>query len=225
MAYGHDLAALERLVGSATSLVFIANPNNPTGTWLPAAELAAFLEKLPDRVLVVLDEAYAEYVEHPDYPDALAWLRRFPNLIVTRTFSKAYGLAGLRVGYALSSPAIADLLNRVRQPFNVNSLAQVAAFAALDDVEYLARSRVVNRSGLAQLRNGLQDLGFSALPSVGNFLCVDCGTEARPLFEALLRQGVIVRPVDNYGLPRHLRVSVGLEAENTRFLEALARCR
>jgi histidinol-phosphate aminotransferase len=225
MAYGHDLAALERLVGSATSLVFIANPNNPTGTWLPAAELEAFLEKLPDRVLVVLDEAYAEYVEHPDYPDALAWLRRFPNLIVTRTFSKAYGLAGLRVGYALSSPAIADLLNRVRQPFNVNSLAQAAACAALDDVEYLARSRAVNRSGLAQLRSGLQDLGFSALPSVGNFLCVDCGTEARPLFEALLRQGVIVRPIDNYGLPRHLRVSVGLEAENARFLEALARCR
>jgi histidinol-phosphate aminotransferase len=220
-AYGHDLAAMLDRVGPATRLVFIANPNNPTGTWLGSDELESFITALPAHVMVVVDEAYFEYVEVDDYPDTSTWLGRFPNLIVTRTFSKAYGLAGLRMGYALSHPDVAGLLNRVRQPFNVNSVAQAAAVAALDDDEYLQQSIRRNREGMAQLVAGFEALGLPYIESAGNFVAVDCGRSGTDVYESLLRQGVIVRPVANYGLPGHLRVTIGRADENARFLHAL----
>lgn len=223
MPYGHNPAALLALINDRTRLVFIANPNNPTGTWLNTAELEAFLAAVPEQVIVVVDEAYGEYVDaEADCPNALRWLGRFPNLIVTRTFSKAYGLAGLRVGYAVSSPPVADLLNRVRQPFNVNSLALVAAVAALDDVGHLERSKALNRAGMQQLQEACRRLGLNWLPSVGNFLCVDVGRPGREVFLELLKRGVIARPVDNYGLPQYLRITIGTEAENHRLIDALA---
>ncbi len=219
--FGHDLKAMLEQVAEDTAVVFLANPNNPTGTWLGRRELWEFLKALPKGVVAVVDEAYREYVEIEDYPDTLAWLAEFPNLIVTRTFSKAYGLAGLRVGYAVSSPEIAELLNRVRQPFNVNALALLAAQAALDDEEHLQASLKLNREGKEQLAEGFLALGLEFIPSLGNFITVDVGCEASYVFAALLKQGVIVRPIANYGLPNHLRVSVGTEAENSRFLKAL----
>jgi len=221
LAYGHDLAAMLALAGPATRLVFIANPNNPTGAWLDSNELEQFISALPEHVMVVVDEAYFEYVERADYPDTSTWLARFPNLIVTRTFSKAYGLAGLRIGYALSHPDVASLLNRVRQPFNVNSVAQAAALAALDDVDYLQQCIMANREGMAQLVSGFEALSLSYIESVGNFVCVDTGRSGADVFEALLQKGVIVRPVANYGMPGHLRVTVGRREENARFLGAL----
>ena len=222
-ASGHDLDAMAACVNDKTRVVFIANPNNPTGTWLKRDELKAFLDVLPAHVIAVVDEAYFEYVEEPDYPNALDWLDALPNLLVTRTFSKAYGLAALRVGYGVSQPALADILNRVRQPFNVNSLAQVAAVAALADRAHLQASVDCNRAGLAQLQAGLQALGLAFIPSVGNFITVDTGRDGAEVYEALLHEGVIVRPVANYGLPNHLRISVGLAAENQRALDALAK--
>lgn len=220
---GHDLAAMRERVGPGTRIVFIANPNNPTGTWLAATELRGFLESLPPDVLVVVDEAYCEYVSEPGYPDCSRWLADFPNLVVTRTFSKAYGLAGLRVGYALSHPEVAEILNRIRQPFNVSIPGQRAAIAALADEAYLRQSRELNDQGLAQLAHGLRELGFVPLPSLGNFLLVEVGDEAGALYQGLLRQGVIVRPVANYGLPRHLRITTGLPEHNQRLLDGLAR--
>ena len=219
--YGHDLGAMLDRVADDTTVVFIANPNNPTGTYATTKELEDFLVALPERVIAVVDEAYFEYVERDDYPDALAWLDRFPNLIVTRTFSKAYGLAGLRVGYAVSHPQVAELLNRVRQPFNVNHLALAAAEAALDDEAHLQKTRELNREGLRQLEVAFERLGLDYIPSIGNFITVDVGRQAQPVFEALLREGVIVRPVTNYGLPNHLRVSVGTCEENEAFIAAL----
>lgn len=219
---GHDLAAMRERVGPSTRIVFIANPNNPTGTWLTNAALRSFVESLPADVLVVVDEAYCEYVSEPAYPDCSRWLAEYPNLVVTRTFSKAYGLAGLRVGYALSHPEVAEILNRIRQPFNVSLPGQRAAMAALADDEHLRRSRELNDHGLAQLAQGLRELGFRPLPSLGNFLLVEVGDEAGALYQDLLRKGVIVRPVANYGLPRHLRVTTGLPEQNQRLLDALA---
>ena len=221
--WGHDLEAMAAAITPATRLVFIANPNNPTGTWVSRGDLEAFLEKVPDEVIVVLDEAYTEYVEASDMPSGLDYLAGHPNLLVSRTFSKAYGLAALRVGYALSQPAIADALNRVRQPFNVNSLALAAAVAVLGDVNYLAESRAANRHGMLQLETGFRELGLEWIPSRGNFIAVDLGREAAPVFQALLREGVIVRPVANYGMPHHLRVTIGLQRENQRFLDALTK--
>jgi histidinol-phosphate aminotransferase len=220
--WGHDLDAMRRALSARTKLVFIANPNNPTGRYLNGAELKNFLAAVPTRTIVVVDEAYFEYVEAPDYPDASAWLAEHPNLIVTRTFSKAHGLAGLRVGYGLASPGVSELLNRVRQPFNVNSLAQQAALAALDDEAHVARARALNRDGLRRLADGFRALGLPWIASVGNFVCVEVG-DAAAVYQRLLRAGVIVRPVANYGMPRHLRVTVGLPDENERFLEALGR--
>ena len=220
-AYGHDLAAMHALVNARTRVIFIANPNNPTGTWLPTAELEDFIASLPDHVLVVVDEAYFEYVETPDYPDTSRWLDRYPNLIVTRTFSKAYGLAGLRVGYALSHPAVAGLLNRVRQPFNVNMIAQAAALAALDDTQHLQDCVRRNRAGMQQLVAGFTAQRLPYIESAGNFVAVDVGRPGPEVYQALLQEGVIVRPVANYTMPNHLRVTVGSTAENTRFLAAL----
>lgn len=223
MPFGNDLEAMAEAVGEETSVVFLANPNNPTGTWVLEAPLLAFLESVPPSVLVVLDEAYTEYVTESGFPDGLRLLSRFPNLVVTRTFSKIHGLAGLRVGYGVSSPQIADLLNRVRQPFNVNSLALLAAQAALGDTTFVARSRDSNLAGLKQLKTGLSELGLSTIPSVANFITVDVSRPAGPVYEALLREGVIVRPVGNYGLPNHLRITVGTQAQNARVLAALKR--
>jgi len=219
-AYGHDLEAMNDLVGPDTRLVFIANPNNPTGTWLESDALEAFVANLPAHVIVVVDEAYFEYVDKASYPDSSSWLSRFPNLIVTRTFSKAYGLAGLRVGYALSHPHIADLLNRVRQPFNVNMVAQVAAVAALGDDEHLQQSIRRNREGMEQLVSGFRRLGLPYIESAGNFVAVETGL-GMERYEALLQKGIIVRPVANYAMPDHLRVTVGRADENARLLAAL----
>jgi histidinol-phosphate aminotransferase len=220
---GHDLDAMSSLVGPDTRLVFIANPNNPTGTWLGSDALEAFIANLPAHVMVVVDEAYFEYVDKPSYPDTSTWLERFPNLIVTRTFSKAYGLAGLRIGYALSHPDVASLLNRVRQPFNVNTVAQAAAVAALDDVEHLQQCVLYNREGMEQLVSGFRRLGLDYLESAGNFVAVKTG-RGLERYEALLQQGVIVRPVANYGMPDYLRVTVGRAEENARLLTALEAC-
>jgi len=219
--YGHNLDAMAKLVNERTRVVWIANPNNPTGTWLASSELKDFISHLPAQVICVVDEAYFEYVDEFDYPDTSQWLGLFPNLIVTRTFSKAYGLAALRVGYGLSHPDVADLLNRVRQPFNVNSLAQVAALAALEDRAHLAAAISVNREGMQQLVDGVSQLGLGYIPSAGNFLTIDLGRPAAAVDQMLLGEGVITRPIANYGLPNHLRISIGLPAENARFLGAL----
>jgi histidinol-phosphate aminotransferase len=220
--FGTDLDAMAAAVRADTRMVFVANPNNPTGTFNPWQEIERFIGRVPPHVLVVLDEAYGEYL-----PDALrsptqGWLARFPNLVVSRTLSKAYGLAGLRVGFGLADPAVADVMNRVRQPFNVNHLAMVAACAALEDHEFIARSRAVNAAGLEQLRRGFERLGLACLPSFGNFITVRVG-DADRIYRAMLAEGVIVRPVAGYGMPEHLRVTVGLPEQNERFLGALER--
>ncbi|HIQ07798.1 MAG TPA: histidinol-phosphate transaminase [Thiotrichaceae bacterium] len=221
MPYGHDLDALLECVDEQTQVIFIANPNNPTGTWLAADKLRQFIDSIPAHIIIVIDEAYFEYVEEPDYPDTLMWLEDYPNLVVTRTFSKIYGLASLRVGYAASNPQVADLLNRVRQPFNVNSLALAAATAAIADVEQVTLSRQVNQSGLQQWQAACEVNGWGYIPSVGNFMCVDVGCDALPVYDGLLKEGVIVRPVENYGLPQHLRITIGTTEQNDRCIKAL----
>ena len=220
--WGHDLDAMADAVTERTRLVFVANPNNPTGTVHTADAIEGFLAKIPEDVLVVLDEAYCEYLTGTEYPDGIELLERFPNLIVCRTFSKAWGLAALRVGYSVSSAAIADILNRVRQPFNVDTVALAAATAVLGDEDYLNRSREVNAAGLKQLADGFDRMGLPYIPSAGNFIAVEVGEQAQAIYHALLEHGVIVRPIGGYGMPEHLRVSVGLPKENERFLDALA---
>jgi histidinol-phosphate aminotransferase len=218
--FGHDLAAMRAAIDADTRAVFVANPNNPTGTFLGPEAVKAFIESVPAQVIVVLDEAYNEYLPIDQRADSAAWIAEHPNLVITRTFSKAYGLAGLRVGYALTSAGVADLMNRVRMPFNVNTLAQIAAVAALDDVEFLERSYQLNRDGMRQLIEGFRQLKLDFIPSHGNFVSVDVG-DAAAVNLKLLRQGIIVRPIAIYGMPRHLRVTVGLPEENERFLAAL----
>ncbi len=219
--YGHDLNAMADLISDRTGVIWIANPNNPTGNWLGSAELRSFIESVPSQCMVVVDEAYIEYVDEPDYPDTSNWLQDFPNLIVTRTFSKAYGLASLRVGYGVSHPDVADLLNRVRQPFNVNSMALAAAQAALGDQEFIQHAIEINSRGMSQLTQGLDALGLEYIPSVGNFITVDVNRPGSEVDHGLLREGCIVRPLANYGLPNHLRVSIGLQEENERLLIAM----
>lgn len=221
-AYGHDLPAMLAAIAPDTRIVFIANPNNPTGTFLPADEIEDFLVAAPEDVLVVLDEAYNEYLEPAQRYDSVAWLARFPNLVITRTFSKIYGLGGLRVGYGLANAELADLLNRVREPFNVNTVALAAAAAALADDDFVARSYTVNREGMAQITAGLEALDLAYIASSGNFLTFRVG-DAATINRKLLEQGVIVRPVASYQMPEWLRVTIGLPAENARFLDALAR--
>lgn len=220
-AFGHNLDTMYAAIDDSTRVVFIANPNNPTGTWVPRSYLRAFIESVPDHVIVVVDEAYFEYVDEPEYPDALEWIDEFPNLLVTRTFSKAYGLASLRVGYGVSQAPLADVLNRVRQPFNTNSFALAGAVAALADTDHLAQAISINRQGMRTLVSGMESLGLDPVPSVGNFISVDMQRDAAAVYEALLREGVIVRPVANYGMPGYLRISIGLPEENQRFLAAL----
>lgn len=219
---GHDASALLAAIGPKTRVLFLANPNNPTGTWMDEATLDALLRAVPSEVIVVLDEAYHEYSASRGVPDGTRWLARHPNLVVTRTFSKAYGLAGMRVGYALSHPDVADLLNRVRQPFNVSLPALAAAAVAIEDRDHLGATLALNRSGIERLRAGLSDLGIAVADSAGNFVLADLGRPAAAVNEALLRQGVIVRPVGNYGLPNHLRISTGTAAQNERLLAAMA---
>jgi histidinol-phosphate aminotransferase len=219
--WGHDLPAMAAAVTENTRLIFIANPNNPTGTWVDEAAIKTFLDSVPSDVVVVLDEAYCEYVGDSTYPNSIELLELYANLVITRTFSKAYGLAGLRVGYSISNSQIADLLNRARGPFNVNSMALAAAKVVLNDDDYLAKAIAVNNIGLKQLSDGLQSLGIEFIPSVGNFISFDAGKDATELYQKLLSAGVIVRPVGVYEMPNHLRVSVGLADENKQFLIAL----
>jgi histidinol-phosphate aminotransferase len=222
--YGHDLDAMAAAITDDTKLIFIANPNNPTGSFIPAAQLEAFLARVPPQIVVVLDEAYNEYLPPELQYESISWVRKYPNLLVSRTMSKAYGLAGLRIGFGIAQPAITDLLNRIRQPFNVNSLAQAAAVAALNDTAFLQRSAQLNRDGYRQLTQTFDELGLEYVPSFGNFVMVkvgeDEGAGARVNL-ALLKQGIIVRPVANYGLPQWLRVTIGLPDENAAFIDAL----
>lgn len=221
MPFGHDLEALAAALTPDVSVVMIANPNNPTGTWVEPGPLEAFIAQVPASTLVVLDEAYIEYFDPSLKPDSRAWLDRYPNLVITRTFSKTYGLAGLRAGYALSHPSVADLLNRVRQPFNLNMLALLAAEVALGDQEHVAKAVELNRTEMARIKAEFAALGLSVLPSQANFLTFNLGRDAAPIHKGLLERGVIVRPMASYGMPTWLRVSIGTAAENTRFLTAL----
>jgi histidinol-phosphate aminotransferase len=219
--YGHDLPAMLAAIAADTRLVFIANPNNPTGTFVPGAELESFVARVPREVAVVVDEAYAEYLPRGLRYDSVSWLGKYPNFILTRTFSKVYGLAGLRVGFGLMQAGVADLLNRVRQPFNVNSLALAAATAALGDGKFVAKSTRMNRSGMAVLERRFKRLGIEYIPSSANFITFRV-PRAGEVYDRLLRRGVIVRPVAGYGMPEHLRVTIGTPKENERFLDALA---
>ena len=220
---GHDLQAMQAAIDENTRLVFVANPNNPTGNHLSEAELKSFIADIPKTTIVVIDEAYLEYSETNERVDASAWLQEFPNLVVTRTFSKAYGLAGLRVGYALSNPDIANVLNRIRQPFNVNSLALVAAESAINDVEFLQKSLEENAKGLQILEKTCQQLKLRYVPSKGNFLLIDFEQDAAPIYMDLLKQGIITRPVANYGLPNSLRITIGTQAQMLRLQQAMAK--
>lgn len=223
MPYGHDLAAFAATLKQRpdVSLVFIANPNNPTGTWNTPQEILGFLEQVPPHVIVALDEAYWDYQDPALRTDARPWLDRFPNLVITRTFSKIYGIASVRAGYALSHPTVADLLNRVRQPFNNNSFALIAAEAALDDQDFVRRSIELNTVERTRLNVELKRRGLTVLPSQANFITVGFGRDAKPIHQGLLERGIIVRPMSSYGLPQFLRVTVGTAAQNDRFLQAL----
>lgn len=222
--FGHDLPAMLAAIADDTRLIYIANPNNPTGTFLPAAELDAFLKAVPQHIVVVIDEAYNEYLAADMQYESTDWARTYPNLIISRTMSKAYGLAGLRVGFAIAQPGVTDLLNRIRQPFNVNSLAQAAAIAALNDKEFLQKSAEINASGYKQLTAAFDELGLKYVPSHGNFVLVKVGDDdgaGGRVNLALLKKGIIVRPVGNYGLPQWLRITIGLPEENAAFIAAL----
>jgi len=222
--WGHDLSAMQAATNENSRVMFIANPNNPTGTWVDIQSLRTLLESCPEQMVVVVDEAYFEYVDEDDYPNCIQWVNEFPNLLVTRTFSKAFGLAGLRIGYGVSHRDIADLMNRVRQPFNVNSLALSAASAALGDMDHLQQSISLNQAGMKQLTTAFDNMNLQYIPSVGNFICVDLQTTGQSgieIYKQLLHQGVIVRPIDNYGLPNHLRITIGLKQENEIFIQAL----
>ncbi len=219
--YGHDLDGFLKAITPRTKLIFIANPNNPTGTLLDKIEVLAFLKAVPANVIVVLDEAYDEYLPEAQKSESIAWLEQFENLIVSRTFSKAYGLAGLRVGYGIASAEVIDLLNRVRQPFNVNNIAQAAAIASLRDADFVAKSYALNQAGKVQISQGLSELGLDYIPSFGNFVSFQVAN-SMAVNQQLLARGVIVRPVSNYDLPDFLRVSVGLFDQNVKFLTALS---
>ncbi len=218
--FGNDLSAMLHSIRANTKMIFLANPNNPTGTFTPGAELQAFVRQVPSSVLVVLDEAYGEYLNDADVYDSVPWLADFPNVIISHTLSKAYGLAGLRIGFGLAHPQLIDLMNRVRQPFNVNHLAMVAAVAALGDDDFIRESRRVNNAGLSLFKAEFAKRNLPTIPAFGNFITFKIDN-AKRIFESLLKQGVIVRPIAGYGLPDYLRVTIGSEAQNQRFLAAL----
>jgi histidinol-phosphate aminotransferase len=221
--WAHDLQAMLAAVTDRTRLMFVANPNNPTGTWSDRKSVRILLESIPEQVIIVIDEAYFDYVTDPDYANTIDWLGMFPNLVVTRTFSKAYGLAGLRIGYSVSRPEVADLLNRVRQPFNVNSIALKTAVATLDDRAHIEKSIKINTDGMQQLTQAFDSMGLHYIPSQGNFVCVDMQQPGAEIYNQLLKRGIIVRPIGNYGMPNHLRITVGLEEENAKFILVLAK--
>lgn len=220
-SFSHDLKAMAKAVKDNTRIMFIANPNNPTGTYNTKAELDELLESVPKDMILVLDEAYFEYVDKDDYPDGIGLVKAGHNVVVTRTFSKIYGLAALRCGYGVMSEEMADFMNRVRQPFNTNMLAQVAAEAALDDEEFLNKARAVNAEGMAFLEKSFKELGIEYIPSVGNFILFKSKKDAKVLYDELLHKGVIVRPMAGYKLPEWIRATVGLPEENERFIQAL----
>jgi histidinol-phosphate aminotransferase len=209
-------------IDGTTRVLFIANPNNPTGTWMEPDVVSAMLDRIPSNVIVVLDLAYLEYMEDGLRPDIKALLEKHDNLIVTCTFSKVYALAGLRIGFSISHPDIADLLNRVRQPFNTNLIAQAAALAALDDHEHIQISIESNKQGKAYLQSGFDRMGLTYLPSMGNFLTVNMKQDAEPVYQALLNKGVIVRPVANYQMANYLRITIGTQEQNSRLIDALS---
>lgn len=219
--YTHDVLAMAAAITPKTKMVFIANPNNPTGTMVGQELFDKFMNSIPEGVIVAIDEAYDEYVEAPDYPDSLKYLREGRQVVIFKTFSKIYGLAGLRIGYGIAPEEFVEVMNRVREPFNVNSVAQAAALAALDDREHVERCREINRLGKQYLYKKFEEMGLSYVPSEANFILLDVGQDAGPIYEKLLRLGVIVRPVKGYGFPNHLRVTIGTEKENERFIEAL----
>jgi histidinol-phosphate aminotransferase len=220
--FQYGLADLQQVLSPATRLVCLASPNNPTGTILTRSQLEQLLEMLPAQALLILDEAYGEFVDRPDYPDGLDYVKAGHRILLLRTFSKVYGLAGLRIGYGIGSPAAIDYLQRVRNPFNANSLAQAAALAALSDKEHAQASRIAARQGRTYLTGGLTEMGVKVVPGEANFLLVDTGYPAPEVFEGLLRQGIIVRPCQGFGLPTYLRISVGTPGQNEMLLEALA---
>ncbi|EER47017.1 histidinol-phosphate aminotransferase [Actinobacillus minor 202] len=219
--WGHDLDGFLAAINEKTKLIFIANPNNPTGNFLTEAEVDRFLAQVPENVIVVLDEAYTEFTAENERLNSFGLLQKYPNLIISRSLSKAYGLAGLRIGYAVSNPEIADLLNRVRQPFNCNSLALASAVAVMNDDEFVKKVAENNRLEMARYEAFCQAQGLEYIPSKGNFITIDFKQPAAPIYEALLREGVIVRPIAGYGMPNHLRISIGLPEENDRFFKAL----
>ncbi len=219
--YTHDLRDMHSRITERTKIVFIANPNNPTGTMVKRAEIEWFIDSVPEDVLVVFDEAYFEYVEDPDYPDTLEYHGSGKSILTVRTFSKIYGLAGIRLGYGVGNEKIVSQMQRVRHPFNVSSLAQAGGIAALDDKEHIARSKEINQKGLKYLSSELGELGIKSAPTYTNFILIDLESDPMPVYNSLLKQGVIVRPVAGYGLKTHLRVTVGQMDENVRFIEAL----
>ena len=221
--WGHDLNGFLTALSDKTKLIFIANPNNPTGNFLTEAELDAFLAKVPENVIIVLDEAYTEFTHPSERVNSFALLEKYPNLIVSRSLSKAYGLAGLRIGYAVSNPEIADLLNRVRQPFNCNSLALTSAIAVMNDDAFVEKVAENNRQEMKRYEAFCQQYGLDFIPSKGNFITIDFKQPAAPIYDALLREGVIVRPIAGYGMPNHLRISIGLPQENDKFFTALVK--
>lgn len=218
----HDITGMIDAVDEKTRVLFLVNPNNPTGTFTNKTEFLRLMQSIPSHVLIVVDEAYFEYIDHPDYPDALHYLSKFPNLVITRTFSKAYGLAALRLGYAISSADIADMLNRSRLPFNVNSVAAIAACAALSDQKHVKTSVSLNRQGMLQLEKGLQQLKLAYISSIANFITVEV-QDAMLIYQKLLQEGVIIRPLTAYGMKKHIRVSIGTPKQNAHFLIALER--
>jgi len=224
MPLGHDPDALLAQIEDNTRIIFIANPNNPTGTWLTPAQLEDLFGNIAQDVIIVLDLAYTEYMDENLRPPIKQWLEKFPNLVVTQTFSKVYALAGLRIGYSISNPEIADVLNRVRQPFNTNMLAQSAAIASLDDADHVVKSVVMNNAGKQFLQNAFSDMGLDYLPTMGNFISVKVKQNGAALYEKLLQQGVIVRPVANYAMPEYLRITIGTQPQNERFIETLKLC-
>lgn len=219
--FATDLTAMLAAITKDTGMIIIANPNNPTGTYVSEVAFTAFLDQVPPNVLVVCDEAYYEYVQEKDYPQTLNLLKRYPNLVITRTFSKIYGLAGLRVGYGVAHETIVDLLNRIRQPFNVNHLAQVATVAAIEDQAFVQKGILLNEQGKKQFYEGLAELRLNYIPSATNFILVECPQTGKELYQALLEQGVIVRPLDPYGLDKYVRITIGTSDENKRCLLAL----
>ena len=220
--WGHDLDAMLDAITDNTRLIMIANPNNPTGTWLDKQDLQQFLNRCPEHVIVVLDEAYHDYVQMSGYESVLSYLSDYPNLIVTRTFSKIYGLANLRVGYGIASAEITDLLNRARQPFNVNGVGQLAALAALEDQDHVVQSKQLNQQEMVRLTGILEKWNIQYITSAGNFLAIEFGSESPKIYQQLLGRGVIVRPIQNYGMPEHLRITLGLESENNRLITELS---